>query len=68
MKYKVLVSPGAEQDMKDAFLWYEENRKGLGYDFLLQVNVGLKYIERSPKISKQEYKGNPETYHKKIPL
>ena len=35
MKHAVIVRPEAEDDLKGAFLWYEENRTGLGYDFLL---------------------------------
>lgn len=31
----VIVRPEAEDDLKDAFSWYEDKRTGLGYDFLL---------------------------------
>ena len=34
MKYRVIVRPEAEHDLKEAFSWYEDNRTGLGYDFL----------------------------------
>ena len=37
MKYSVIVRPEAEHDLKEAFSWYEDNRTGLGYDFLLQI-------------------------------
>lgn len=33
MKYKVIVRPEAEDDLKEAFSWYEDKRTGLGYDF-----------------------------------
>jgi len=35
VKYSVIVRPDAEEDLKEAFSWYEDNRTGLGYDFLL---------------------------------
>lgn len=35
---------------KKAFSRYEDKRQGLGHDFLLQVDAGLKLIERNPKI------------------
>ena len=35
MKHTVIVRPEAENDLKEAFSWYEDKRKGLGYDFLL---------------------------------
>ncbi len=37
MKHTVIVRPEAEEDLKGAFSWYEDNRLGLGYDFLLQL-------------------------------
>ena len=46
MKYRVIVRPEAEDDLEKAFSWYEDKRKGLGYDFLLQVDAGMRFIER----------------------
>ena len=43
MKYKTIISPEAENDLKETFSWYEDKRVGLGYDFLLQVDAGLKF-------------------------
>ena len=37
MNYKLIIRPEAEYDLEETFLWYEGKRKGLGYDFLLQV-------------------------------
>jgi len=47
MKYSVIVRPEAEDDLKEAFSWYEDKRVGLGHDFLLQVNAGLNFIIRA---------------------
>lgn len=44
MKYPVLIRPEAESDLEEAFSWYENKRRGLGYDFLLQVEAGLRFI------------------------
>lgn len=49
MKYNLIIRPEAEEDLVGAFSWYEDKRQGLGYDFLLQVEAGLKYIERLPE-------------------
>jgi plasmid stabilization system protein ParE len=40
MKYRVVIRPEAEDDLEKTFLWYEDKRKGLGYDFLLQRMQG----------------------------
>ena len=67
MKYKVIIRPEAENDMKEAFSWYEDSRLGLGYDFLLQVDVGLRFIERNPEIYSPEYKGTRKHIIKRFP-
>ncbi len=67
MKYEVVVRPEAEDDMKEAFLWYEDRRKGLGYDFLLQVDAGIRFIERNPEIHPTEYKGTRKHLIKRFP-
>lgn len=39
MEYRVIIRPEAEDDLKEAFIWYEDRRKGLGYNFLLRVRL-----------------------------
>jgi len=67
MKYKVIIRPEAENDLKETFSWYEDKRKGLGHDFLLQVDGGLKFLERNPEIFKPEYKGIRKHLIKRFP-
>lgn len=67
MKYTVIVRPEAEEDLKGAFSWYEDNRIGLGYDFLLQVDAGINFINRNPEIHPIEYKGTRKHLIKRFP-
>ncbi|MDI6800644.1 MAG: type II toxin-antitoxin system RelE/ParE family toxin [Thermodesulfovibrionales bacterium] len=67
MKYKVIVRPEAEDDLKEAFSWYEDKRTGLGYDFLLQVDAGINFINRNPEIHPTEYKGTRKHFIKRFP-
>ena len=67
MKYRVIVRPEAEEDLKKVFSWYEDNRTGLGYDFLLQVDAGINFIKRSPEIHPIEYKGTRKHLIKRFP-
>jgi plasmid stabilization system protein ParE len=67
MRYKVIVRPEAEDDLKEAFSWYEDKRKGLGYDFLLQVDAGINFINRYPEIHPIEYKGTRKYVIKRFP-
>lgn len=67
MKYKVIIRPEAENDLKEAFSWYEDRRLGLGYDFLLQVDAGMRFIERNPEVHPLEYKGTRKHLTKRFP-
>lgn len=67
MKYSLIVRPEAEEDLKEAFSWYEDNRTGLGYDFLLQVDAGIHFIKRNPEIHSIEYKGTRKHIIKRFP-
>lgn len=67
MKYRVIVRPGAEDDLKEAYSWYEDKRTGLGYEFLLQVGAGLNFIARNPTFHPIEYKGTRKYLVKRFP-
>ena len=67
MKYEVIIRPEAENDLKEAFMWYENKRAGLGYDFLLQVDAGLRFIKRNPQIRPIEYKSTRKHLLKRFP-
>ena len=67
MKYRVIIRPEAENDLKEAFYWYEDKRQGLGYDFLLQVDAGLRFIERNPESCPVEYKGTRKYLIERFP-
>jgi len=45
----------------------ENKRQGLGYDFLLQVDAGLRFIERNPEICPPEYRGTRKHLIKRFP-
>jgi len=45
---KLIVSPLAEIDVKDAYQWYELNKLGLGDQFLKEVKDKLQSIRLNP--------------------
>lgn len=47
MKIEFLEPAQAELD--EAFLWYEEQRQGLGYEFIDEVDEALKRLSYRPK-------------------
>lgn len=46
----VELHPEAEKELKHEFEYYEQQRAGLGREFLLEVFAGIDRIERSPGI------------------
>ncbi len=47
---QVIIRPEAESDIKDAYQWYEAQRKGLGESFLLCIEEALSRVSRNPAI------------------
>jgi len=44
---RVVIRPEAESDIKDAYQWYESQRKGLGESFLLCIEEALSRVARN---------------------
>jgi toxin ParE1/3/4 len=43
-------------DVEEIVLWYEDQRKGLSYDFELCLEVGIHEIQRNPDAFQKRYK------------
>ena len=48
MAAELILAPEAEQDIADAYAWYENLRIGLGEEFLSSVEACLETIRRTP--------------------
>lgn len=57
MEYEVVLTQEAENDVSEIFDWYESQRIGLGFDFLLQIDSGIRLIGYNPKLFSEQYKG-----------
>ena len=53
---KIIIRPEAESDIKDAYEWYEAQRKGLGENFLLCIEEALSRLSLNPAIYSIVYK------------
>ncbi len=49
MTKRLIVRPEAEEEITEAFDWYEERMAGLGFEFLLCVEAVFNSIQRSKK-------------------
>ncbi len=45
MKFSILISEAAYEDIKEAFKWYEKHRTGLSLDFELCLEGDMKILE-----------------------
>jgi plasmid stabilization system protein ParE len=45
---EVIVRPGAQADIREAALWYESRRPGLGSEFTLRFDALLERIAHNP--------------------
>lgn len=53
---EVIFVPEAAQDLGEAYMWYEQQRPGLGEDFLSCVEACVRQIVRNPRINAQVHK------------
>lgn len=49
-KYQITFLPLAEEELASAALWYEEQRKGLGSQFLTAVEASIEAVKRTPML------------------
>jgi hypothetical protein len=51
MPAELILAPEAEQDISEAYDWYEQRQSGLGEEFLGCVDACVQRICRSPELS-----------------
>ncbi len=56
MTYKVLVSPIAKAELLESTEWYNEQKNGLGLEFIAEVETALKTIVNKPTLFAKIYK------------
>lgn len=49
MKWRVIIRPNAEADLREAWSWYESQRAGLGEQLLVEVHAAIHLLETDPE-------------------
>lgn len=49
MSWTVIIRPNAEADLRDARLWYESQRAGLGDELLIEIRAAIRLLETDPE-------------------
>ncbi len=57
MKWRVLVRPRGEADLREIREWYEEQRAGLGAEFLAELTRAMQDLETDPERHAVYYRG-----------
>jgi plasmid stabilization system protein ParE len=52
MAAELIIAPEAQQDLDEAYAWYEKQRAGLGEDFLTSVDACIQAICRTPEMGR----------------
>ena len=50
MVAELIIAPEAQQDVEEAYSWYEDRRPGLGEEFLGCVDACIQSISRMPEL------------------
>lgn len=56
MPYQIIIRPEAENDIIDAFDWYEARSPGLGLEFVRCIDASFDMILESPELYQYVYK------------
>ena len=62
------IRPEAQEDISEAFDWYEDRTPGLGYEFLRSVRACLAQIERAPAMFPRSFEDTRRASVRRFPL
>ncbi len=46
--FEIILNPSAEQDIDEIFKWYEKQREGLGFEFLISLDNSFEGLAGNP--------------------
>lgn len=67
MLYPLFVAPEAELELEQAVNWYNEQRAGLGYEFLEAVEEVFDCIRKTPELHAISYRASRLALIKRFP-
>jgi hypothetical protein len=67
MIFPIIVRLEAEEDIKDAFLWYESQSSALGTEFIRCIEVSFSSISKSPELYAPIYQSTRRVLVSKFP-
>jgi toxin ParE1/3/4 len=49
VNWRVTIRPNAEMDLREAWMWYESKRAGLGDQLLIEISAAIHRLETDPE-------------------
>lgn len=63
----LIILPEAEQDVAQAYMWYEKQEMGLGEEFLRCVDACVQFIHRNPEMYQIAHKNYRRAIVRRFP-
>jgi toxin ParE1/3/4 len=67
MAVEIIIAPEAEQDVAEAYAWYEDRRAGLGEEFLSCVDACIEAMGRTPEMHAVVYENYRRALVRRFP-
>ena len=67
MAAELILAPEAEQDVTEAYVWYEGRRAGLGEEFLSSLDACMASIGRRPEMYRAVHDGYRRSLIRRFP-
>jgi toxin ParE1/3/4 len=67
VKWRLVIRPRAETDLREAQDWYESQRAGLGEEFIAEIDAALRALARDPERYTVYYRGFRRVFVRRFP-
>jgi toxin ParE1/3/4 len=67
VKWRLVIRPLAETDLREAKDWYESQRAGLGDEFIAEIEAALRALVRDPQRYTVYYRGFRRLFVRRFP-
>jgi plasmid stabilization system protein ParE len=67
MRFLLIVRPEAEEDIREAFEWYEARQADLGLGFVQEIETVFQYIEQNPMTFRKIHKELRRAFPRRFP-
>jgi toxin ParE1/3/4 len=67
VKWRLVIRPRAETDLREARDWYESQRAGLGEQFIAEIEAALQALVRDPQRYTVYYRGFRRVFVRRFP-